>query len=153
MPSRPVADLVYFRDFDTHTESAVRWEAETGSFMLLAISHKLEAKATKRFKESATTVAERRTYTVPLMEAFHCAAKVIPGISITPGVMGGAPCITDTRIPAYMVLDEMEYYGTIEGVQGSYPRLTVEQIKAALQFAKTVVECPLDSDETCATSR
>lgn len=150
MPSRPT---VYVRDFDTHTRYAARWETGRVSFALLAISSKLEAMETKQFKEIETTDIERWTYTIPLMEAFHCAAKAIPGISITPGVMGGAPCITDTRIPAYMILDEMEHYGTIEGVQESYPRLTVEQIKAALQFAKTVVECPLDSDETCATSR
>ncbi len=78
---------------------------------------------------------------IPLMDAFQCAAKVTPEITITPGVMGGAPCIKDTRIPVYMVLDEIEHYGTIEGVLKSYPRLNTEQVNAALQFAKTVVEC------------
>jgi uncharacterized protein (DUF433 family) len=60
-----------------------------------------------------------------------------------PATMAGAPCIAGTRIPVYMVLDAVEHYGSLD-VTLSYPRLTLQQVKDAIGFAKLVVECPID---------
>lgn len=90
-----------------------------------------------------TNEEEARAYSLPLVEVFHQAATSYPSIDVDREVMAGAPCIKDTRIPVYMVLDAIEYYGSLEGAAKSYPRLTLEQIKDAIGFAKLVVECPL----------
>ncbi|PYV33175.1 MAG: hypothetical protein DMG22_10825 [Acidobacteria bacterium] len=85
-----------------------------------------------------------RSYAVVLAEVFRTAAKQCPLIGTDPHVMAGAPCIAGTRIPVYGVLDALEHLGTIDGVLQSYPRLTTEQVKDAIMFAKLVVECPLE---------
>jgi len=72
------------------------------------------------------------------------AAKAYPSVSVNPEMVAGTPCISGTRIPVYMILDAVEYYGTVESVLESYPRLTIQQIKDAIGFAKLVVECPIE---------
>jgi uncharacterized protein (DUF433 family) len=84
-----------------------------------------------------------RTYVLPLNQLFMSARNEYPGISINPDVMGGAPCIDGTRIPVYMVLDAIEYYASLD-VTPSYPRLSLQQVKDAIGFAKLIVECPID---------
>ena len=64
--------------------------------------------------------------------------------------MAGAPCVEGTRIPVYMILDAIECCGSIEGALESYPRLTLEQVKEAIGFAKLVVECPIEHEDTLA---
>ena len=94
--------------------------------------------------------AEPNRFAVPVYHSFACAAQAYPGISIDPGVVAGSPCISGTRIPVYMVLDAVEYYGGMD-VSESYPRLTVEQIKDAIGFAKTVVECSFGNEAPIAS--
>jgi uncharacterized protein (DUF433 family) len=94
------------------------------------------------------SVAEARSYTVPLIDSFHMAAREYPAVAVDPDVMVGAPCIAGTRIPVYMVLDAIEYYGEVEGALRSYPYLSIQQIKDAIGFAKLVVECPIDDNLT-----
>ena len=88
-----------------------------------------------------------RQYFVSLHESFKMAATQYQSVSVDPNVMGGAPCIQGTRIPVYMVLDAIEHCGEVEAAIRSYPRLTIQQVKDAIGFAKLVVECPID-DET-----
>jgi uncharacterized protein (DUF433 family) len=95
--------------------------------------------------------AELRQYRVPLNESFESAAHDYPSITINPDVMAGAPCIEGTRIPVYMVLDAVEYYGEVVAALRSYPSLTIQQVKDAIGFAKLVVECPLDDRSTPTT--
>jgi uncharacterized protein (DUF433 family) len=83
-------------------------------------------------------------YSLPLRDAFDVAIKECPHISINPDVMAGAPCITGTRIPVYVVLEAIERHGTLKGAVTSYPQLNVEQVRDALTFAKIVVECPVE---------
>lgn len=90
---------------------------------------------------------EIRSYSIPVSESFQIAAREYPAIKIDPDIMGGAPCVAGTRIPVYMILDAVEYYGSPEAVVKSYPNLTPEQVKDAIGFAKIVVECPLGDDE------
>jgi uncharacterized protein (DUF433 family) len=93
-------------------------------------------------------IAQARSYTVPLIDSFYAAAREYSAIDIDPEVMAGAPCIAGTRIPVYMVLDAIEYYGEVEGALRSYPHLSIRQIKDAIGFAKLVVECPIDDNLT-----
>jgi uncharacterized protein (DUF433 family) len=95
---------------------------------------------------------DMRCYSLLLSDAFQLAIKKYPSIFVDSRIMGGAPCIKGTRIPVYMVLDAVEYHGSLEGAMKSYPSLTMEQVKDALGFSKLVVECPLD-DETEASFR
>jgi len=94
---------------------------------------------------------EIRAYNVPVVEAFHEAARSYPQVNINPDVMAGAPCIQGTRIPVYMILDAMEYYGSIEGTIKSYPYLTSDQVKEAIGFSKLVVECTFEDKSTSFT--
>lgn len=88
-----------------------------------------------------------RSYSLPVSESFQIASREYTTINIDPDIMSGAPCIAGTRIPVYMILDAVEYYGSPELVLKSYPRLTPEQVRDAIGFAKIVVECPLGDDE------
>jgi uncharacterized protein (DUF433 family) len=96
-----------------------------------------------RLFESTPVDGELRHFAVPLTEAFRTAAREYQTIATDPDVMGGTPCISGTRIPVYMVLDAIEYGGTLESAVTSYPSLSLQQIKDALGFAKLVVECPV----------
>lgn len=94
---------------------------------------------------------EVRSFALPLVDVFRIGAKSYPSISVDPEVMAGAPCIRGTRIPVYMILDAIEYHGTLQAALESYPRLTVQQVKDAIGFAKLVVECPVEHETSPAT--
>jgi uncharacterized protein (DUF433 family) len=94
---------------------------------------------------------EIRSYAVSVAEAFQMANKQYPSISVDSEVMAGAPCLQNTRIPVYMILDAIEYYGNIEAATHSYPSISLQQVKDAIGFAKLVVECPLEDDSTSPT--
>ena len=68
----------------------------------------------------------------------------MPEVATHKGVFGGTPHIRGTRIPVYMILDAIEFYGNVEDVKKSYPDLTTQQIKDALRFAKFVLEFRVD---------
>jgi uncharacterized protein (DUF433 family) len=112
--------------------------------------HWLNERQQLRLWDSASSEEEVRAYSVPLVEAFHQAARSYPEINVDPDVMAGAPCILGTRIPVYMILDTIEYAGSVQGALESYPRLTLEQVKEAVGFAKLVVECPIEHENTLA---
>jgi uncharacterized protein (DUF433 family) len=86
----------------------------------------------------------RKDFDVPISDVFERAAHGRPSVAIDSAVLGGTPHISGTRIPVFMVLDAVEYFGTLEGVLKSYPNLTVEQIKDAVSFASAVTEHPVD---------
>jgi uncharacterized protein (DUF433 family) len=58
-----------------------------------------------------------------------------PRISITPGVMGGKPCIKGTRLSVEHILAYLGAGDTLEDVLESYPFITREDVLAALAFA------------------
>jgi len=89
---------------------------------------------------------EIKEFTIPVIDAFKTAARTYPSISVDTEVMGGAPCIAGTRIPVYMILDALEYHGTLQAAIESYPRLTTQQVKDAIGFTKLVVECPVEHE-------
>ena len=60
-----------------------------------------------------------------------------PGIDATTGVMGGAPCITRTRIPVWL-LEQSRRLGTSEAdLLRDYPTLTVQDLSNAWNFVRS----------------
>lgn len=83
-------------------------------------------------------------YALPLREAFDNALKECRYVSIDADVVAGAPRISGTRVPVYAVLEAIARNGTVEGTLQSFPQLSREQVKDALDFARIVVECPIE---------
>lgn len=82
-----------------------------------------------------------KDFNISMREVFAVAEKQIPSIIIRQGLVGGNPCIKGTRIPVYMILDAIEYHGSLKRVLKSYPQLTIEQVKDAVRFSKITLEC------------
>lgn len=62
-------------------------------------------------------------------------------ISVDPTICGGKPCIKGTRIPVTMVLDLLQDGLSFEQILTDYyPTLTVADIQASIQYAKSLVE-------------
>ena len=60
-------------------------------------------------------------------------------IEINPKVMMGKPVIRGTRIPVELLLRKLGEGATEEEVLAAYPRLTAEDIRAALCYAADVI--------------
>ena len=56
-------------------------------------------------------------------------------IEINPKIMMGKPVIKGTRITVELLLEKLSYGETEEDILLAYPRITKENIKAALAFA------------------
>lgn len=56
-------------------------------------------------------------------------------IEINPDIMLGKPVIRGTRIPAELILRKLSEGATEADLLDAYPRLVIEDIKAALAFA------------------
>jgi uncharacterized protein (DUF433 family) len=85
-----------------------------------------------------------KDFDVPISDVFERSLKGRPSIAVDYEVLGGTPHIAGTRIPVFMVLDALEYYGSLEGVLKSYPKLSADQVKDAVSFAAAVTEHPVD---------
>jgi len=59
-------------------------------------------------------------------------------IAIDPGVQGGAPVITGTRVPIAVLVEAVAAGDAIEQVARSY-RVTESQVRAALAYAAELV--------------
>jgi uncharacterized protein (DUF433 family) len=62
-------------------------------------------------------------------------SDLLQRIEIDPKVMVGKPVIRGTRIPVELILEKLAAGLTPEDLRRSYPRLTAEDISAALLFA------------------
>jgi len=56
-------------------------------------------------------------------------------ISVDPAVMHGAACVTGTRIPVSVILDNLAAGASEELILREYPSLTPAAIRAALAYA------------------
>lgn len=56
-------------------------------------------------------------------------------IEVRPGVRSGKPCFVDTRITVYDVLEYLASGMSAEEIVGDFPELTVEHVRAAIEFA------------------
>lgn len=54
--------------------------------------------------------------------------------------MTGKPVITGTRIPVDIILEKLAQNINVNEILQDYPRLTEEDIKAAVYYAKTVID-------------
>jgi uncharacterized protein (DUF433 family) len=64
---------------------------------------------------------------------------MIERIQINPGVMQGKPVIRGTRVPVELVLRKLAEGATIPDLLDAYPRLTTEDIRAALDYAADTI--------------
>ena len=86
-----------------------------------------------------------KDFRIELRQVYEEASQIVPTIISSAGILGGSPCVRGTRVPVYMILDALEYNGTMEGVLRSYPKLTIEQVKDSVRFARLVMERPVDN--------
>jgi len=68
-------------------------------------------------------------------------------ISANPRILHGAPAITGTRIPVYMILGLIAEGYSLNRVLKLYHHLTEGQIRAAIRFASVVLEAQSDRKE------
>ena len=59
-----------------------------------------------------------------------------PVISLNPGVMGGAPVFSGTRVPVQTLLDYLEAGDSIDEFLEGFPTVSREQVIAFLEQAK-----------------
>ena len=60
-------------------------------------------------------------------------------IDVNPKVMLGKPVIRGTRIPVELILRKLGEGATVEDLLDAYPRLTADDVRAALTYASQVV--------------
>ena len=56
-------------------------------------------------------------------------------VKTDPEIMHGAPCFVGTRVPVYVVLDNLAAGESRERILGNYPSLKPEHILAAIAYA------------------
>mgnify|MGYP000229835374 CR=1 FL=1 len=61
-------------------------------------------------------------------------------IEINPKKLGGKPVIKGTRIPVSLILELLAAGMTIDEIKKEYPGLTDEAIRAAIFYAKMLLE-------------
>lgn len=91
-------------------------------------------------------ISTAKNFEVSFSSVLTAAASHHPFIAIDEEILGGTPRISGTRIPVYMILDAIEYYGDLEGAMKSYPQLSLDQVKEAVCFAGEVLEHPVDNE-------
>jgi len=57
-----------------------------------------------------------------------------------PEILSGKPVIAGTRISVELILEKLAAGWSISEILENYPELTIEDIRAALYFAKKVLE-------------
>lgn len=60
-------------------------------------------------------------------------------ISINSEIMLGKPCIKGTRITVELILERLSQGASFDYLLEGYPRLTIEDIKAAIGYAHAVL--------------
>ena len=61
-------------------------------------------------------------------------------ITIDPEISHEKPCIQGTRIPIYLILEMLEYGLSFDQIIEEYTQITIEDIKACLKFANTIIK-------------
>ncbi len=85
-----------------------------------------------------------KDFEVPMIQVLKSALREYPLIAMDEDVLAGTPRVAGTRIPVSMILDAVQYYGTLNGAIESYPHLSEQQIKQAVGFAGLVMERPVE---------
>lgn len=61
-------------------------------------------------------------------------------IESNPEILGGKPVIKGTRIPVYQILKLLAAGYSIDRVIEDYPDITKEDVKAAIEYAESILE-------------
>jgi uncharacterized protein (DUF433 family) len=61
-------------------------------------------------------------------------------IAVDHRIMGGRPCVAETRIPVATVVDAMANGLTVDEVLAEHPQLTREDVQACLAYAARAVD-------------
>ena len=61
-------------------------------------------------------------------------------ITHDPAIMVGKPVIAGTRIPVERILAHLAHNPDLDDLFGAYPELTLDDVKASLQYAYVAVE-------------
>ena len=56
-------------------------------------------------------------------------------ITVDPDVMMGKPCVRDTRIPVYLLLQKMAASESAEALLEAYPQLSRADLQAVWEYA------------------
>jgi len=87
---------------------------------------------------------------IPMATRRATAEETNAAIHETPGVMGGYPCVGDTRIPVRALVEVLRRYGSVEAVGDYFPQLSRTQVDAGLAYYHAY---PARVDEDIETSR
>ena len=68
------------------------------------------------------------------------AKEIADGITIDSDVMAAKPVIKGTRMPVELVLAKLAANPNIDELLADYPHLTVDQVRACLRYATTLVQ-------------
>ena len=63
-------------------------------------------------------------------------------IEINPKILGGKPVFRNTRIPIYIILQMIRDNASFDQIIQEYPRLTIEDIKIALDYSIYLLNHP-----------
>jgi uncharacterized protein (DUF433 family) len=61
-------------------------------------------------------------------------------ITTDPGILAGKPVVRGTRVPVELVLEHLAENPDFDDLFAAYPRLTLDDIKACLAYARALVE-------------
>lgn len=61
-------------------------------------------------------------------------------IIVDPDIMVGKPVVKGTRIPVELVLKRLAQNPDVDELLRAYPRLSIEDVKACLEYAQSIVE-------------
>lgn len=79
----------------------------------------------------------------------HDLTDAFPGIDTQPGVCGGEPCITGTRIPVWLLVNARRQGLSDADLLHAYPSLDAEQLSQAWAYARAH---PADIDAAIAAN-
>ncbi|MAG08107.1 hypothetical protein CMO89_01435 [Candidatus Woesearchaeota archaeon] len=66
--------------------------------------------------------------------------RLLNRIVVDPKIMVGKPVIKGTRIPVEIILKKLAQNIDIKEILEDFPRLTIDDIKAAVMYAESLVE-------------
>ena len=66
--------------------------------------------------------------------------KLLTRIVVDPKILVGKPIIKGTRIPVELILKKLGQNIDVTEILQDFPRLTTEDIKAAIMYAESLVE-------------
>jgi uncharacterized protein (DUF433 family) len=61
-------------------------------------------------------------------------------IEVNPRILGGKPVIRGTRVPVYLILELLSAGYDFKRILRSYPTLKEKDIKAAVEYATTILK-------------